>query len=65
MGGTLRNQKIEMPPSLGDVQKTEIEIRYYSITTAGEAMLAHALERYRVLDQAVAQPSQTLKPSRA
>jgi DNA-binding PadR family transcriptional regulator len=39
--------------------------RYYSVTAAGEAMLAHALERYRVLDQAVPQPSQTLKPSRA
>jgi PadR family transcriptional regulator, regulatory protein PadR len=37
--------------------------RYYEITSAGEAMLAEASERYRVLDQAV--PSRRFKPSRA
>jgi PadR family transcriptional regulator len=39
--------------------------RYYSITGAGEAMLADAVARYRVLDQAVPRASQRLKPSRA
>ena len=38
--------------------------RYYEITGAGEAMLAEAIERYRVLDQAVSR-SRRLKPSRA
>lgn len=36
--------------------------RYYAITAAGDAMLAEALERYRVLDRAV--PARRLKPSR-
>jgi len=41
--------------------------RYYEITAAGEAMLADAIERYRVLDQAVARTPRPrgLKPSRA
>ena len=39
--------------------------RYYQITSAGEAMLAEAVERYRVLDQAVARSPRRLKPSRA
>jgi DNA-binding PadR family transcriptional regulator len=39
--------------------------RYYSITGAGAAMLAEALGRYRVLEQAVPRPSPRLKPSRA
>jgi PadR family transcriptional regulator PadR len=39
--------------------------RYYDITAAGEAMLADATSRFRVLDQAVARPSRRLKPSRA
>jgi len=39
--------------------------RYYEITGAGEAMLADAVERYRVLDQAVARTPRRLKPSRA
>jgi PadR family transcriptional regulator len=38
--------------------------RYYEITGAGEGMLAEAVERYRVLDQAVSR-SRRLKPSRA
>ena len=38
--------------------------RYYEVTAAGEAMLAQSLERYRVLEQAVARPRR-LKPSRA
>lgn len=36
--------------------------RYYQITAIGEAMLAEAVERYRVLRQAV--PARRLKPSR-
>jgi DNA-binding PadR family transcriptional regulator len=36
--------------------------RYYEITRDGATMLAEAVERYRVLDQAV--PSRRLKPSR-
>jgi len=39
--------------------------RYYEITGAGEKMLADAVERYRVLDQAVARTPRRLKPSRA
>jgi DNA-binding PadR family transcriptional regulator len=41
--------------------------RYYEITSAGESMLAEAIERYRVLDQAVlrAPRPRGLKPSRA
>jgi DNA-binding PadR family transcriptional regulator len=39
--------------------------RYYDITASGEAMLAEAASRFRVLDQAVARPSRRLKPSRA
>jgi PadR family transcriptional regulator PadR len=39
--------------------------RYYQITPAGEAMLAEAVERYRVLDQAVARSPRRLRPSRA
>ena len=39
--------------------------RYYALTSAGEEMLAEAVERYRVLDQAVPRASQRLKPSRA
>jgi PadR family transcriptional regulator, regulatory protein PadR len=39
--------------------------RYYAITNAGHAMLAEAIERYRVLDQAVPQASGRLKPSKA
>jgi PadR family transcriptional regulator, regulatory protein PadR len=39
--------------------------RYYEITAAGEAMLAEAAQRFRVLDQAVARASRRLKPSRA
>lgn len=39
--------------------------RYYEITEAGEKMLADAVERYRILDQAVARTQRRLKPSRA
>ena len=39
--------------------------RYYEITAAGEAMLADAAERFRVLDQAVPRAPRRLKPSRA
>jgi PadR family transcriptional regulator, regulatory protein PadR len=43
--------------------------RYYEITAAGEAMLAGAVERYRILDQAVSRTGRSrargLKPSRA
>ena len=43
--------------------------RYYEITGAGQAMLADAVERYRVLEQAVGKtgPPRTrgLRPSRA
>ena len=39
--------------------------RYYEITAAGRAMLADAIERYRVLDQAVPQAPGRLKPSKA
>jgi PadR family transcriptional regulator PadR len=39
--------------------------RYYQITAAGEAMLAEAVERYRILDQAVSTTTRRLKPSRA
>lgn len=39
--------------------------RYYEITGDGEAMLVEALERYRVLDQAVSRIPRRLKPSRA
>jgi DNA-binding PadR family transcriptional regulator len=39
--------------------------RYYEITGEGEGMLAEALERYRVLDQAVSRIPRRLKPSRA
>ena len=37
--------------------------RYYSITSAGQAMLEEALERYHVLERAV--PAARMKPSRA
>ena len=39
--------------------------RYYGITAAGQALLADAAERYRVLDQAVRRVPRRLKPSRA
>jgi PadR family transcriptional regulator PadR len=39
--------------------------RYYDSTGAGEGMLADAVERYRVLDQAVPRAARRLKPSRA
>jgi PadR family transcriptional regulator, regulatory protein PadR len=39
--------------------------RYYEITASGEGMLADAIERYHVLDQAVARTPRRLKPSRA
>ena len=39
--------------------------RYYALTSAGEEMLAEAIERYRVLDQAVPRAAQRLTPSRA
>jgi PadR family transcriptional regulator PadR len=39
--------------------------RYYEITPAGEAMLADAAARFRVLDQAVPRAPRRLKPSRA
>jgi len=39
--------------------------RYYEITGDGEAMLAEAAERFRVLDQAVPRAARRLKPSRA
>jgi DNA-binding PadR family transcriptional regulator len=39
--------------------------RYYEITGAGEEMLGDAVERYRVLDQAVPRSARRLKPSRA
>ncbi len=39
--------------------------RYYEITGEGEVMLTEALERYRVLDQAVSRTPRRLKPSRA
>jgi len=41
--------------------------RYYEITGTGEVMLAEAIERYRILDQAVAGTPRPrgLKPSRA
>lgn len=39
--------------------------RYYEITAAGEAMLAEAAERFRILDQAVPRAPRRLKPSRA
>jgi DNA-binding PadR family transcriptional regulator len=41
--------------------------RYYEITGSGETMLAEAIERYRILDQAVARTPRArgLKPSRA
>lgn len=39
--------------------------RYYEITASGQAMLTGAIERYRVLDQAVAPAPRRLKPSRA
>ena len=39
--------------------------RYYTITPAGAEMLAQAVERYRVLEAAVARPARRLKPSRA
>ena len=39
--------------------------RYYDITSAGEAMLADAIQRYRVLEQAVRRGPRPLKPSRA
>ena len=39
--------------------------RYYEITNAGHQMLAEAIERYRVLDQAVPHASGRLKPSKA
>lgn len=37
--------------------------RYYEITAAGQEMLAEAVERYRVLDQAV--PHAAARPSKA
>ena len=39
--------------------------RYYELTTDGRAMLADAIERYRVLDQAVPHAEGRLKPSKA
>jgi DNA-binding PadR family transcriptional regulator len=39
--------------------------RYYEITADGRAMLADAIERYRVLDQAVPHAHGRLKPSKA
>ena len=39
--------------------------RYYEITGDGEAMLAEAAARFRVLDQAVPRSARRLKPSRA
>ena len=39
--------------------------RYYALTSAGEEMLAEAIERYRVLYQAVPRAAERLKPSRA
>lgn len=39
--------------------------RYYAITRAGEALLTEAIERYRVLDQAVRRAPRRLRPSRA
>jgi PadR family transcriptional regulator, regulatory protein PadR len=39
--------------------------RYYEITAAGEKVLADAVQRYRLLEQAVRRPSRRLKPSRA
>jgi PadR family transcriptional regulator, regulatory protein PadR len=39
--------------------------RYYEITADGHAMLAEAIERYRVLDQAVPPATGRLKPSKA
>ena len=38
--------------------------RYYDITAAGEEMLAGAVERFRVLEQAVPRAPRKLKPSR-
>ena len=38
--------------------------RYYAITEPGEALLAEAIERYRVLDLAVRRAPRRLKPSR-
>jgi DNA-binding PadR family transcriptional regulator len=39
--------------------------RYYHLTTAGERMLAAALERFPALDHAVGRDARALKPSRA
>ena len=39
--------------------------RYYEVTPDGLQMLEQALERFRVLDQAVPRPARRLKPSRA
>lgn len=39
--------------------------RYYEITAAGEKVLGDAVQRYRLLEQAVRRPSRRLKPSRA
>lgn len=39
--------------------------RYYEITAAGEKVLGDAIQRYRLLEQAVRRPSRRLKPSRA
>ena len=39
--------------------------RYYEITADGHAMLAEAIERYRVLDQAVPHAQGRFKPSKA
>lgn len=39
--------------------------RYYEITLAGTEMLAHAVDRFRTLEQAVPRAPRRLKPSRA
>jgi DNA-binding PadR family transcriptional regulator len=39
--------------------------RYYTITAAGQRMLASALARYPTLDQAVARAGRRMKPARA
>jgi PadR family transcriptional regulator len=39
--------------------------RYYEITGAGESMLTDALQRFRIVEQAVPRAPRRLKPSRA
>lgn len=39
--------------------------RYYSLTPAGERMLASAAERYRTLEQAIEASRRAFKPSQA